>query len=101
MFWSTGDLDNAVHKVKIVRNPKSLSGKYITIDAVDVVGTLLGAGRIEQADTRLAYAGTWATLSASTGPQRAATGALWAAGPLWTVASTARIWHGSPPGAPV
>ena len=75
--WSTGDLPDAVHTVKIVRSAKSLSGKYLTIDAVDVVGTLLGSGRIEQADTRLAYAGTWASVSAtgaSGGSYRRATG---------------------------
>ena len=42
--WSTGDLTNAVHTVKIVRSSASASGKYLTIDAVDVVGTLLGGG---------------------------------------------------------
>ena len=63
--WSTGDLSNAVHTVQIVRSAASLSGKYLTIDAVDVVGTLLGAGRIEQADARLAYAGTWSAVSAT------------------------------------
>ena len=64
-MWSTGDLSNAVHTVKIVRSATSLAGKYLTIDAVDVVGTLLGAGRIEQADAHLAYAGTWSAVSAT------------------------------------
>jgi L,D-transpeptidase catalytic domain/IPT/TIG domain/Putative peptidoglycan binding domain len=63
--WSTGDLSNAVHTVKIVRSAASLSGKYITIDAVDVVGTLLGGGRTEQTDAHLAYAGTWSVVSAT------------------------------------
>ena len=63
--WSTGDLSDAVHTVKIVRSAASLAGKYLTIDAVDVVGVLLGKGRIDQADTRLAYAGTWSSVSAT------------------------------------
>ena len=63
--WSTGDLTSGVHTVKIVRDSLSASGKFLTIDAVDVVGTLLGGGRIEQADTRLAFSGTWAVVSAT------------------------------------
>ena len=63
--WSTGDLSNAVHTVKIVRSAASLAGKYLTVDAVDVVGTLLGAARIEQADAHVAYAGTWSVVSAT------------------------------------
>jgi hypothetical protein len=63
--WSTGDLSKAVHTVKIVRSAASPSGKYLTIDAVEVVGTLLGKGRIEQGDARLAYPGTWAAVSAA------------------------------------
>ena len=75
--WSTGDLSNAVHTVRIVRSAASLSGKFLTIDAVDVVGTLLGGGKIEQADTHFAYAGTWSVVSAtgaSGGSYRRATG---------------------------
>jgi hypothetical protein len=63
--WSTPDLSNAPHTVKIVRNSQSASGTFLTVDAVEVVGTLLGTGRIEQADAHLAYAGTWSTVSAS------------------------------------
>lgn len=63
--WSTGDLSNGVHRVRIVRSSSSASGKYLTVDAVDVLGTIVGTGRIEQTDTRIAYAGSWATYSAS------------------------------------
>ncbi len=38
--WSTGVLPEAQHKVEIVRSPASASGKYLTVDAVDVVGSL-------------------------------------------------------------
>ncbi len=63
--WSTGSLPSGVHKVRIAHNPTSSPGKYINIDAVDVNGDLLGVGRIQQSDSRLAYSGTWTTLSAS------------------------------------
>jgi hypothetical protein len=63
--WTTGDLSDAVHTVKIVRSAASASGKYLTVDAVDVVGTLLGQGRIDQADAHFAYAGTWSVVSAT------------------------------------
>ncbi len=63
--WSTGDLSNGIHRVRIVRSSASASGKYLTIDAVDVLGTIVGTRRIEQTDTRLAYAGTWATFATS------------------------------------
>ncbi len=63
--WSTGDLSNGIHRVRIVRSSASASGKYLTIDAVDVIGTIVGTGRIEQTDTRLAYTGTWATFATS------------------------------------
>jgi lipoprotein-anchoring transpeptidase ErfK/SrfK len=51
--------------VKIVRNTGSTSGEYLTIDALDVLGSLTGMGRVEQTDTRIAYAGAWAAFSAS------------------------------------
>jgi len=63
--WSTGDLSEKVHTVRIVRSSASLSGKYLTLDAVDVVGTLLGGGRVEQQDSRLGYSSGWTALSAS------------------------------------
>ncbi len=63
--WSTGPLPSGVHKIKIVYSPTNSAGGYINVDAVDVLGELLGAGRIEQNDYRLAYTGTWATYTAS------------------------------------
>ena len=42
--WSTGDLSNAVHTVKIVRGSASLATEFLTIDAVDIVGTLWAGG---------------------------------------------------------
>jgi hypothetical protein len=39
--WSTGDLSLGVHVVKLVRSAGSAAGSYITLDAVDVWGSLL------------------------------------------------------------
>jgi L,D-transpeptidase catalytic domain/IPT/TIG domain/Putative peptidoglycan binding domain len=63
--WSTGSLPSGVHKVRIVYSPANYTGGYINVDAVDVLGDLVGAGRVEQSDSRLAYTGTWATFSTS------------------------------------
>jgi hypothetical protein len=63
--WSTGALGNGPHKVKIVRNAASASGKYLTIDAVDVLGALTGTTRVQQTDARIAYGGTWSTYSST------------------------------------
>lgn len=41
--WSTGVLDPGLHKVRISRNAQSAAGKYVTLDAVDVFGTLVSA----------------------------------------------------------
>lgn len=38
--WSSGPLRNGPHTVTISRDPASSAGKYITIDAVEVLGTL-------------------------------------------------------------
>jgi IPT/TIG domain len=41
--WSTPPLDDGLHKVKISWDPSNAASKYITLDAVDVVGTLVSA----------------------------------------------------------
>ena len=38
--WSTGDLPSGNHFVRIVRNSGSAAGKYVTLDAVDIWGTI-------------------------------------------------------------
>jgi hypothetical protein len=63
--WSSGTVSNGAHKVKVVRNSASASGKYLTIDAVDVLGSLTGTSRVEQTDSRIAYSGAWTTYSTS------------------------------------
>ncbi len=40
MVWSTGALLEGQHTVRIEMNEHNPAGKYITLDAVDVVGTL-------------------------------------------------------------
>ena len=77
--WTTGTLSSGRHTVKIWRDASSATGKYISVDAVDVAGTLVPpqtavspvSTRYEQNATRadgtpyLTYAGTWATYGAS------------------------------------
>ena len=59
-----GPLPSGVHTVKIVRSSTSASGKYLTIDAVDIAGTLI-ARTVEQSDSRLAYKGSWTSVSSA------------------------------------
>lgn len=62
--WSTHDLPSGTHKVKFVLNSSSASGKYLVIDAVDVLGSVVDTvTRYEQSDSRLVYSGTWSTQS--------------------------------------
>jgi murein DD-endopeptidase MepM/ murein hydrolase activator NlpD len=74
--WNTGTLAEGPHTVKISWDAKNAAGEYISVDAIEVVGTLTGGSapppgptttRYEQTDTRLAWAGAWATFS-KTGP---------------------------------
>jgi N-acetylmuramoyl-L-alanine amidase len=54
--------------VKIWWDDGNIAGKYISIDAFDVTGTVTQAytrHQYEQSDVRLFYRGTWATTSAS------------------------------------
>jgi len=39
-MWTTGGISDGYHTVKIVRSPLSASGKYLTLDAVDIMGTI-------------------------------------------------------------
>jgi hypothetical protein len=62
--WSTGDLAYGLHWVSITRagikNPNS-TGTAITIDAVDVVGTLVGPTRHQESDRSIRFSGGWTT----------------------------------------
>jgi hypothetical protein len=63
--WSTGDLPAGYHTVRITG---AGLGKYVNVDAVDVVGTLVGTRRVEQTDSHLIWTpsyATWTTGSSS------------------------------------
>ncbi len=71
VVWNTGLLDSRAHTVKIewtgTKNA-SAADANISVDAFDILGTLLQApviNRYEQADARLNYAGTWTVSSAA------------------------------------
>ena len=38
--WTTGTLSSGTHTVRIWRDPNDVAGKYISFDAVDILGTL-------------------------------------------------------------
>jgi hypothetical protein len=61
--WSTGNLGRGVHWVKIARsgtkNPNS-TGTALTLDAVDVRGTLAWATRYQETDPLVEYSFGWA-----------------------------------------
>ncbi len=71
--WNTGPLQARTHTVTIEwtgEKNAAATGTGISLDAFDVIGTLVrpaGLVRVEQTDSRLAYAGTWYTFS-TTGP---------------------------------
>jgi outer membrane protein assembly factor BamB len=62
--WSTGDLPAGDHSVRIVRSSASASGKYLTLDGVDISGTITAPpARYEQTDSRIVKVGTWSDFS--------------------------------------
>jgi hypothetical protein len=64
--WSTGDLPAGDHSVRIVRSSASASGKYLTLDGVDISGTITAPpARYEQTDSRIVKVGAWSDFSKS------------------------------------
>ena len=62
--WSSGPLSNGLHSVKIVRSTASASGKYLTLDAVDITGTIAAPPvRYQQTDSRIVYTPAWSVFS--------------------------------------
>jgi hypothetical protein len=68
--WNTGVLSSGTHTVKIWRNPYDTAGKYISVDAFEIEGTLQApvvaaspTTRYEQTDSHFRYSGTWANFS--------------------------------------
>ena len=94
-MWSTGTLASGMHTLRIVRSASSAAGSYITIDAVDVVGTLLKCQYVGQNSPLLQYQGSTVTASFSgtylawVGPKAVATGATGTVPGATTGAATA------------
>ena len=64
--WSTGSLPPGLHSVKIVRSALSAAGKYLTLDAVDIYGTIAPPPtRYQQADARIVKTGVWANFTSA------------------------------------
>ena len=65
--WSTGTVASGTHTVELSWSGQAgtAGGTRVNIDAVDVTGTLtpVALTAAEQADSRLAYTGTWTTSS--------------------------------------
>jgi hypothetical protein len=75
--WDTGTLSAGVHTVRISWDATNAAGKYISLDAIDVIGALATAStasvvspapvttRYEQKDTHFAFAGGWTATSST------------------------------------
>ena len=62
--WSSGDLPSGNHVVRIVRSSASASGKYVTLDAVDIRGAIASPpARYEQTNANIVKVGTWSNYS--------------------------------------
>ncbi len=62
--FTTGTLPAGYHFVKIARNSTNATGKYISLDRVEVAGTLVAATKNEQTASQLVYVpNPWATFS--------------------------------------
>ena len=61
--WSTGNLSDGAHYVRIVRSAGNATGKYVTLDAVDIWGTISApppsGTRYEQTNVNILKAGAW------------------------------------------
>ena len=67
--WTTGTLANGPHNVRIVRSTTSALGKFITLDALDIWGTLnvppVTLTRYDQKNTAIVKTGIWANYTAT------------------------------------
>ena len=62
--WSTGTLPEGEHNVRTVRSSASAAGKYVTLDAVDIWGTISAPpARYEQTDTHIVKVGAWSNFT--------------------------------------
>jgi hypothetical protein len=69
MVYTTGTLASGSHNVKLVRSTASAAGKYLTLDDVDIWGTIsappVTLTRYEQSNTAIKKAGTWANYTST------------------------------------
>lgn len=63
--FSTGELSPGLHVVAISWSALNAAGKYISLDAVEVAGALVGRQRWEDRDLRLEYQPAWTQLNSS------------------------------------
>jgi len=63
--YSTGELSPGLHVVSITWSPLNTGGQYISVDAVEVVGTLVARQRVEDTDPRLEYSPPWTQATGS------------------------------------
>ncbi len=62
--WSSPTLTSGLHSFRIVRSSSNLSGKYITLDAVDIAGSIATApARYEHTDSHIVKTGSWANFT--------------------------------------
>ena len=63
VVWSSGTISDGPHKVGLRRSDSSAAGEYITLDAVDIWGTIDPAPdpptRYQQTDSHIVKVGTW------------------------------------------
>ncbi len=62
---SITDPDMETHVVTLRPNPASPAGRFINLDYVEVIGSLLPAGRVEQTTSFFTWAGAWTKLTSS------------------------------------
>jgi hypothetical protein len=65
-LFSTGTLPEGYHTVKIVRSTASASGRYLTIDAVEVAGTLVAPLRVDETDSHPSWSPAFASWTTGT-----------------------------------
>ena len=66
LIYTTGPLADTLHCVRIVRSTASASGKYLTLDAVEIYGEISAPPtRYQQTDSHIAKTGVWSTFTTS------------------------------------
>jgi hypothetical protein len=64
--YTTPALAAGLHFVTIKKNPAATSGQYVTLDAVEVLGTLVSVTQTQQTDARFVYVpNPWSTFTST------------------------------------